>query len=93
MKVIQLLTEEYENGANPLHCSHYIAKQNNRAKDGEELPRSCDNGAGQRPKVHNCHEDEGLKKEHLSQPVITKSLLSIYSKTQEGVSCSLIWHR
>lgn len=53
-------TEEYQDGANPLHRTHDIAKQNNGAEDGEELPRGGDDGAGQRPKVHHSHKDEGL---------------------------------
>lgn len=63
VKVELTLTEEHQDGANPLHRTHDIAKQKNGAKDGEELPRGGDNGAGQRPKVHHCHEDEGLVKE------------------------------
>lgn len=57
------LTEEHQDGANPLHRTHDIAEQNNRAEDGEELPRGGDDGAGQRPEVHHGHKDEGLLKE------------------------------
>lgn len=57
------LTEEHQDGADPLHRTHYIAEQKNGAEDGEELPRGGDDGAGQRPKVHHRHKDEGLVKE------------------------------
>lgn len=53
-------TEEHEDGAKPLHGGHDVAEQNNGAEDGEELPGGGDDGAGQRPKVHYRHEDEGL---------------------------------
>lgn len=53
-------TEEHEDGARPLHRTHDVAEQKNRAKDGEELPGGGDDGAGQRPKIHHRHEDEGL---------------------------------
>lgn len=56
------LTEEHQDGSNPLHRTHDVPKQNDRAEDREELPRCGDDGAGQRPKVHHCHEDEGLEK-------------------------------
>lgn len=55
-------TKEYQDGANPLHLSHDVAKQNNGTKDGEELPCGGDDGAGQRPEVHHSHEDKGLQK-------------------------------
>lgn len=56
----QNLTEEDQDGADPLHRTHDIAKQNNRAEDGEELPGGGDDGAGQRSEVHHRHEDERL---------------------------------
>ena len=55
-----MLTEEDQNSAAPLHGSNDVAKQNHRAEDGEELPRCRDDGAGERPEVHDGHEDEGL---------------------------------
>lgn len=65
------LTKKHENGSNPLHCTHDITKQNDRAKDGEELPCSRDNGAGQRPEVHNCHEDECLEKKNVRRLIVS----------------------
>lgn len=58
----QILTEEDQDGADPLHRTHDIPEENNRAEDGEELPGSGDDGAGQRPEVHHRHEDERLVK-------------------------------
>lgn len=63
MKSELSLTEEDQDGANPLHRTHDVAKQKHRAEDGEELPCGGDNGAGQRPEVHHRHKDEGLVKE------------------------------
>lgn len=57
------LTKEHQDGAKPLHHTHDVAKQNNGAEDGKELPRGGDDGAGQRAKIHHRHEDEGLVKE------------------------------
>ena len=55
-----ILTQENQDGAKPLHRTHDIAKQDNRAKDCEELPGGGDDGTGQRPEVHHRHKDEGL---------------------------------
>lgn len=57
-----ILTEEHQGGSNPLQWTHDVAEQNNGAEDGEELPCSGDDGAGQGPKVDHRHEDEGLVK-------------------------------
>lgn len=54
------LTEEHQDGPNPLHPTHDVTKQDDRAKDGEELPGSGDDGAGQGSEVHHRHKDEGL---------------------------------
>lgn len=58
------LTKEHEDGADPLRPTHDVTKQDDRAEDGEELPRSCDDGAGQRSEVHHRHKDEGLGKKN-----------------------------
>lgn len=61
MKVCELtLTEEDQNGAGPLQRSHGVAKQQNRAEDGEELPGGGDDGAGQGSEVDHGQENEGL---------------------------------
>lgn len=54
------LTEEDQDGADPLHGGHDVAEQNDGAEDGEELSRGGDDGAGQGPKVHHRHKDKGL---------------------------------
>lgn len=55
------LTEEDQDGADPLHGGHDVPEQEDGAEDGEELPGGGDDGAGQRPEVHHRHEDEGLE--------------------------------
>lgn len=55
-----MLTKEDQNSSAPLHGTYDVAKQNDRAQDGEELPCCRDDGAGKRSKVHDRHEDEGL---------------------------------
>lgn len=55
------LTEEDQHGADPLHVGHDVPEQEDGAEDGEKLPGGGDDGAGQRPKVHHRHEDEGLE--------------------------------
>lgn len=57
---IESKTEEDQNGAGPLQRTHGVAKQKNRAEDGEELPCGCDDGAGQGSKVDHSQENEGL---------------------------------
>lgn len=57
------LTEENQDGADPLHRTHHVTKENDGAEDGEELPGGGDDGAGQRPEVDHRHEDEGLEEE------------------------------
>ena len=37
-----------------------MGKYDDRAKDGEELAGSCEDGAGERPKVSHGEEDEVL---------------------------------
>lgn len=54
------LTEEDQNGSGPLQRTHGVAKQKNRAEDGEELPCGRDDGARQGSKVDHSQENEGL---------------------------------
>lgn len=61
VKVCELtLTEEDQNSSGPLQRTHGVAKQKNRAEDGEELPCGCDDGAGQGSKVDHSQKNEGL---------------------------------
>ncbi len=57
------LTEEDEDGTKPLHSADDVPKQQHRPQDGEELPRRCDDGTSERPKIHHSHEDESLGEE------------------------------
>ena len=62
VRAVQEDPGKHQDGPDPLVGEQGVAEHEDAAEDGEELPGGRDDGARQRAKLTNTHEDEELKK-------------------------------